>query len=247
MKVRNGIPWLGEFLVVILGILGAFAIEDWGAKRADRALEVTYLEQLQRDLEADDAELDENRLAALGRAVFAGKLLDEAGVQFEPMGSPDWGLPLDFADTLIVAACPNPVSCAINYRIYDGSRAAYDELVSTGNLRVIRNRSLVRTLAIYYAGTASERDADESLGRPDVLALGRALNRHGVAISRGIRPEDPGVGDLAAAIQNDPELRALLLQVRDGALWQIGRIENLSRPQLRDVMTQLEAELTGTD
>jgi hypothetical protein len=185
MKNRNGVRWLAEFLVVVLGILGAFAIEDWSAKRADRALELAYLEQLQRDLQADDAEMDENRYAALQRALSVGRVMDEAGLEFEPMRSPAFSVPLDFSDTLTVDPCPALMSCLVNYRTYDGSRAAYDELVNTGNLRVIQNRALVRALAVYYARTVSETDADQNLGRPDVLALGRALNRHGFPVSRG--------------------------------------------------------------
>jgi hypothetical protein len=59
----------------------------------------------------------------------------------------------------------------------------------------------------------------------------------------GVATANTQIGDLAAPIQGDAELRALLLQVRYGALWRIGRMETVARPRLEEVLTQVEAEL----
>ena len=59
--------------------------------------------------------------------------------------------------------------------------------------------------------------------------------------------EERGVGALVAPIQNDAELRAMLIQVHEGALWQMWRIEYMSRTPLGDVMRQLDTELADTN
>lgn len=80
---------------MVFGILGAFAIEDWNARRNDRVLERAYLQELANDLRADDAELDVNRLAALRRALAVGRLLDNAGFPPVQLRTPAFRVPLD--------------------------------------------------------------------------------------------------------------------------------------------------------
>ena len=109
---------------------------------------------------------------------------------------------------------------------------------------MLQNRELARALAVYYAGTVSEIDADQSIGRPGTQHLGRVLNRHGFALTHGGAAEYPQAGDLAAAVQSDAELRAILVQVRHGALWQMTRMETVARPRLRETLTLVEDELT---
>lgn len=242
MKQRLSVRLLGEFVVVVLGILGAFAIDDWNAKRGDRALERAYLEGLASDLRADDHELDVNRGAALRRAVQTGRILTAAGFPPPPLGAPVFSVPLDLSDTLTMVGCEGFASCIGDHRVFDGSPATYDGLVASGNLRVLRNRELVRALAAYYATAASERDADVAMGRPNVRELQRALNRRGFTFSDGTPGASPREAELVPAVRADPELRALLLQVRVNAMWQVGRIETVHRPVLHAVLEDVEAE-----
>jgi len=44
---------LGEFSIVVLGVLAAFWVESWNAGRNDRSLEIEYVQSLLRDLKAD--------------------------------------------------------------------------------------------------------------------------------------------------------------------------------------------------
>ena len=45
---------LGEFSIVLLGVLAAFAVENWNSDRKDRLLEIEYIEALLDDLRKDD-------------------------------------------------------------------------------------------------------------------------------------------------------------------------------------------------
>ena len=231
---------------MVFGILGAFAIEDWNARRDDRALERAYLGELANDLRADDAELDVNRRAALQRAGAAGRVLEAAGFPPDPLRTPVFSVALDLSDTLMAPECAGLTECLTNYRMFDGSRAAYNELVSSGNLRVLRSRTLIRVLAAYYATMLSETNADMSIGRPGTMALAAALNRHGFPMSHAVPTERPKEHDLIEPIRSDVELRALLLQVRYGAMWQVGRVETFARIPLNEVLAEVEAELERT-
>jgi hypothetical protein len=151
-------------------------------------------------------------------------------------------VPLDLSDTLKLGACGGFAACITDYRVFDGSRAAYDGLVASGNLRVLRNREVVRALAAYYATAASEKDGDVAIGRPNVFALQRVMNRRGFTLSGGTPEASPSEVELVPAVSADPELRALLLQVRVNAMWQVGRLETTHRPRLLAVLEDVEAE-----
>jgi len=49
---------LGEFSIVVLGVLAAFWVESWNAGRNDRSLEIEYVQSLLRDLKADSESID---------------------------------------------------------------------------------------------------------------------------------------------------------------------------------------------
>lgn len=64
-----------------------------------------------------------------------------------------------------------------------------------------------------------------------------------VRMSRALPADRPTESDLAGPIRSDAELRALLGQVRDGAMWQVGRIETFGRVPLADALAEVQAEL----
>ncbi len=49
---------LGEFSIVVLGVLAAFWVERCNAERNDRLLEIEYVQSLLRDLKADSESID---------------------------------------------------------------------------------------------------------------------------------------------------------------------------------------------
>ena len=60
--VRRSRPWArwaGEFVVIVIGVLVALALDQWASTRADRVSEGEYLAALIADLETDARYLSE--------------------------------------------------------------------------------------------------------------------------------------------------------------------------------------------
>ena len=125
---------ISELLIVATGVLIALAADGWRQGQADRALERLYLDDLVTDLRSDTAQLSavvslaETR-AALGHAVL--RAMD--------------------GDTVLT---PTELAVALERQFYFAfpaySRTTISDLMSTGNLRLLRDRGLRRQLSEYY-------------------------------------------------------------------------------------------------
>jgi hypothetical protein len=125
---------VAELVIVAAGVLIALAADGWSQRRADRVLERRYLDDLLVDLQSDTAQLRtaiglaESR-AALGHAVL--RALD--------------------GDTIL---SPPDLVVAVERHFYFAfpaySRTTIADLMSTGNLRLLRDRGLKRRLSEYY-------------------------------------------------------------------------------------------------
>jgi hypothetical protein len=134
---KVGLNWrhtLGELAIVVAGVFIALSADGWAQQRADRALERGYISDLGTDLRSDTAQLSiaialaESR-AALGHAVL--RAID--------------------GDTVLA---PGDLVVALERQFYFAfpaySRTTMSDLLSTGNLRLLRDRALKRQLSEYY-------------------------------------------------------------------------------------------------
>jgi hypothetical protein len=127
-----------ELLLLVLGILIALAVDDWVQGRRDARVERDYLQLLVRDLERDDEILKE----------FIGfeELQTNDGIEayraLRTTVAP--------ADREAVAARLSRLTSRRTLRLV---RATYTDLVSTGNLRLIRNPVLRDRVVKYYEAT----------------------------------------------------------------------------------------------
>ena len=125
-----------ELALLIAGILIALAVDGWIDDRRDERAERRYLELLQRDLDsnlevlAETLEFDEQQAAA---AAMAYRALRADAV------------PLQDRDA--VAAALNQLTARRTLRL---ARATYTDLLSTGNLRLIRNAGLRDRVVDFY-------------------------------------------------------------------------------------------------
>ena len=125
-----------ELALLIAGILIALAVDGWIDDRRDERAERRYLELLQRDLDsnlevlAETLEFEERQAAA---AAMAYKALRVGAV------------PLEERDA--VAAALNQLTARRTLRL---ARATYTDLLSTGNLRLIRNAGLRDQVVDFY-------------------------------------------------------------------------------------------------
>lgn len=200
---------LGEFFVVVTGVLVALWVDQGQAARADAQLEVEYLESFLIDLDTDLTQYDsaaawmhkQEAAAATVLALYDGS---------QPTGS--------VAD--LVAA----VETAGWQYVPSITRNTIDDLRSTGNLRLIRAPALRRAIAAYYTQVevnsvpiAAMRDRiweqyDARVAQ--VLGPGqrlRVLQQAGWAqgvTSDAVEPADaPDADDLIAALRAVPELK----------------------------------------
>ena len=138
-----------EMAIVIAGVFLGIQAANWNQARQDRQEERRVYKQLIEDLRADLDELRttidrsrtydraaENVLAALR----SGKLSDTDPARF--------AVDVHYAGFLYL---PRP------------ARRTYDELVSTGGLRLLRNEAAKHAIADYYASFEGNRQWDQLL------------------------------------------------------------------------------------
>ena len=125
----------GEFSIVLLGVLAALAVDNWNTERKNRSTEESYVGALLDDLRKDD---DSIVSAMDGAETFAnrGHILLSA-IQAETINSS--------ADEFVVAA-----TTAAYLRFPTFTRATINDLMSTGNLRLIRSVSIRAAISEYY-------------------------------------------------------------------------------------------------
>lgn len=126
---------LGEFVVVVVGVLVALWVGQLREARVNAGLEIEYLHSLVTDLEADLAQFDEaeawmrrsERNAAIVLALYAGAPpTDDVTDLVGAVESAGW----QFAPSI--------------------ARDTLEDLRSTGNLRLITDPAVRRAIAAYY-------------------------------------------------------------------------------------------------
>jgi hypothetical protein len=138
MRLAKEVKWrsaLAELTIIVVGILLALWVDAWNEDRIDRRTERQYLESLLLDLERDLAELDSASTWTLrhGRAAEQVQLF-LGGV--EGLGPPD---------TLVKS-----IALAGWQYLPPFSTLTIDELRSTGNLQLLRDIGLRRSIGAYY-------------------------------------------------------------------------------------------------
>ena len=130
-----------EFIVIVVGVLAALAVDDWRKTRADRALENHLLTSLHADLEADE--------------------IDAKGQEDLEQGHRD-------AVDHILAVVDHPLALSTAKKDTTGSEidaslwilwwkaelevadSTYSEMIATGSFKVIRNTALRDQISKYY-------------------------------------------------------------------------------------------------
>ena len=201
--------WTIEIAIVVVGILIAFSLNGWAGDRADRELERRYLTELLVDLEADSAEVRGNLFAAYVRVNALGLVArqfendDQQRAQVDALLA---NIPeLDWESDTGNVGCSeeNVTSCITYVRVLDGNKGVYDEMVGSGNLRVISNTEISLALARYYAAAASIKDFEHSIARRHSENLEDEIR------ARGIRPTSVVGADYDELVRHSKQDRAL--------------------------------------
>jgi len=228
-----------EGLVIILSVLAALAVDDWRDYRAERALEQHLLVTLKDDLVADLEELESS--------LNDTELVEQASALL--LGSPDHNRNSQFASNSLAPSRfiessrrtndMSPQQLAIFQLVggidFDLSDMTYQEMMSTGSIRVVQDNVLRRDITRYYWIVRSY-DVTNSTAESYRTGLLSALLRHGVAPDR----VDPEMLDNAL---HDIEVRALIAQ--NGATAQTLREVYISFvKQAEELLAQINAELS---
>jgi hypothetical protein len=147
LRAQNWTAVALEFVIVLLGIVIGFQITAWNGARQDRDLERSYYRQLIVDLEADTATARRGVVAAHAGDQHAETLLALI----------ETGAVAGTGDQHLIRAV-----LLAGYAYFPrATRGTYDELISTGHLRLIRDEALKRDLSRYYERMESARQWDD--------------------------------------------------------------------------------------
>lgn len=125
-----------------MGVLIALAADSWREERKDERTEEQYLSSLLEDLESDFAELDRAGGQAQTAAAGARTVLEVLEGRAQPLPGDSLAYAVERAGFLYFPA----------YFPF-----TFDELLNTGNLRIIRDPELRREIAAYYNLIESEK------------------------------------------------------------------------------------------
>ena len=203
MNVRISWRKLGRDLaVIVLGVLIALGFEAWAGRISERRLEQNYLARLARDLRADSSLLATYRHNS-EKGLEGGQQL--LRILATPRSTdPDSLLGQYFGD-------------ATRGALISPNTPTYEELTSTGNLRVIRDASVRDALLTYYSEVGRLQRTIETVmgrGREPLAEVGWDVGAFDGALSYAITRTDLGV-DSPAALQPSAELATRFRQHPD--------------------------------
>jgi hypothetical protein len=206
-KAQNWFAVTLDFFIVVMGVFIGIEVANWNQARQDRQEERRYYGQLLVDLRAD---LDALAFAQKRAGTFdkaAELVIDRLGGKAPPHAS------------------PGQMATAIHHAgwifIPKASRGTYDELVSTGNLGLLRNSRLKSEIANYYATFDTTRQWD---------SLMRGQQSDYWSETAGVLPRPI----LRAAIR---ETEPTISPAEDRAIWQAAR----SHPRLPNMLISMAA------
>jgi len=180
---------LGEFAIIVVGVLVALAVDDLRQDFEDGRTEEHILHRLARDVERDLDDLDRVILRAERRIWVAEALLREMRDPWAEAESPlpergAWADPSRSAFDLPFDPVQRPLREFLTWTEFDLSEATYRELLQTGVIRVIRSDDLREEISRYYfrAVDATRSDQRNGVAQEGILET---------LLRAGLVPTDP--------------------------------------------------------
>ncbi len=206
-KTQNWFAVTLDFFIVVMGVFVGIEVANWNQARQDRQEERRYYGQLLIDLRADLETFSQAEKRADMNDEAAQLVIDRLGGKDPPHASPG----------RMATAVHHAGFIYIPY----ASRGTYNELVSTGNLGLLRNLKLKSEIANYYGTFDRERQWDGLL---------RDQQSDYWAETAGVLPRPV----LRAAVRGTEPTLSLS---EDRAIWQAAR----SHPRLSSMLIGMAA------
>ena len=148
-RQQNWFAAIIDFAIVVLGVFVGIQAANWNDARKDRAEERRYYAQIIEDLRTDQATF-----------LIAERRTDDFDAAAETtLQAIRTGIPRGMS--------PGAFAVSIHHAGYlyipRASRRSYDELISTGNLGLLRSEAAKRAIATYYSDFDDSRQWDELL------------------------------------------------------------------------------------
>jgi hypothetical protein len=195
-----------EFTVIVAGVLTAFAVDEWREAAEEEDLRQQYVAGLAEEIELEIsylgfvADLCRERLAASDRVLlFLGQ---PAGLSSNERG---YEAPTEF----VVEELPSDLAAASKTQFFVPEAVVWEDLVATGNLRLLADLELRRRVSRYYTQIRyQERDRDQLFARFTAL--------EGYLLSAGVTASTPaGIEGRLEVLRSLTELAAYVRAARD--------------------------------
>lgn len=235
-----------DFVIVVAGVFVGLQVANWNQAEADRRVAEKYLSDIVADVKADIVDFSRVCSSANDRIAAAAYVLRKAGVAdlaadimltqsrendvfagFETFRIPEVAEPPEALRSRLWML-------AVGVYNYDPNRLAFDALVSSGKIDLIRDADLMRSLREYYYLLNS---LDRSQTRTIVFARNSSIER---GVDHGLSPS--GVIDEARLIdlvKSNPTLAASLATSREYAALNLVFCD-LLRGKAKDLVVNLE-------
>jgi len=238
-----------DLVVVVVGVVIGIQVSNWNAQRLDQRLTQRYLADISSDVRSDLTELARVEDSAMDRISASAYILQQAGIaaSSHEVRISDAEIEDLFANAdsiTIPVPAPPPANARTRlwesaFRMYafDMNRGAYDALVGSGKLDLIKDPEIMRVLReYYYLVNVLDRSQERTSFpmRNATLEIGMA---HG--LSPGLMVDED---TLIAQVKATPALAASVASSRQFA----GLIFLLSRVQKQkgeELLQMLAAEI----
>jgi hypothetical protein len=175
-----------EFAIIVLGVLVALGVDDWRSTRQEHAREAYFLSGLAEDLRADIADFETARRNGQARVAAASYVTAQLGAR-RPAAESLLGIGGDRSSSFApdpAAPVPGDLTAGLQQlaRVsnFDFATGTYQEILSSGNLDLIRSEAVRRAVSQYYAFTADRGESDNRI-RQALFEYYEALGQAGLA------------------------------------------------------------------
>ena len=125
--------YLIEIAVIIIGILLAFALNNWNENRKQRQDEVYFLSKLKSNLKED--------VKLFSRVIDDPNVVDQLDTMLMMFQNPQQYERADFG---------NKIRYIRHFMRFSPAKMTFDNMISTGRIEVLQNQTLVEKLFLYY-------------------------------------------------------------------------------------------------
>jgi hypothetical protein len=201
---------VGEFLIIVAGVLVALAVDDMRQSAADRELEQYLVVRVSRDIDEDLSELARATLRAERKIWLIDALLASLD---DLIAFPASEYPQGEADRCRPSCDPRspefrPLATLSLMTKFDVTNAAYQEMLSTGSLRVLQDRKLRDRLARFYNEAQERAAGDHRLGLYQEK-LNDMLEMNGL-----VQTDPVDLDELINRLRADPSIPVILRRFR---------------------------------